>query len=178
MGAVEREAIVDATLVRPGMKLVGLPASGPHSNGYTLVRRLIEGLPLDTDPGGLGQPLGDAVIAPTRIYVAELLTLHARGWLRGAAHITGGGLTGNVPRMLPPGLGAVMQVGSWPRLPIFELLRARGDLTDFEMYQTFNNGLGMVITLAAEHAADVAAELHGFVVGDVVEDAEGQCVVA
>ncbi len=178
VGAVEREAIVDAALVRPGMKLVGLPSSGPHSNGYSLIRKLIAGLPLDSDPGGLGQPLADAVIAPTRIYVAELLKLHARGWLRGAAHITGGGLTGNVPRMLPAGLGAVMHAGSWPQLPIFDLLRARGGLSDFEMYQTFNNSLGMVLVVAAEHAADVAAELGGYSVGEVVEDAEGQCVVA
>lgn len=178
VGAVERDQIVDMAAVRPGMKLVGLPSSGPHSNGYSLVRRLIEGLPLDADPGGLGQPLGDAVIAPTRIYVKELLGLHARGWLRGAAHITGGGFTGNVPRMLPEGLGAVMYAGSWPELPIFRLLRARGGLSDFEMYQTFNNGLGMVIVVAPEHAADVAAELGGHVVGEVVPDPESRCVVA
>jgi len=177
VGAVERERLVDPTRVRAGMALVGIPSSGIHSNGYSLVRKLTEGLAMDADPGGLGAPLGDVLLAPTRLYVRELLALHARDALRGAAHITGGGFTGNVPRMLPEGLGAVMDLGSWPIPPVFALLRSRGGLSDEEMWQTFNNGLGMVLTVEAAEAADIAAEVGGHVVGRVVDDPTGSCVL-
>lgn len=177
VGAVESDRILDPTSVRPGDALVGLASSGPHSNGYSLLRKLIAGLPLDTDPGGLGAPLADVVMAPTRIYVRQLLDLHGRGLLHGAAHITGGGFTGNIPRMFPQGLGAIVDAGSWPVLPIFDLLRGRGELTDAEMYRTFNNGIGMVLTVRSDHAADIAAETGGYVMGRVVEDPAGEAVV-
>jgi phosphoribosylformylglycinamidine cyclo-ligase len=151
-----------------------------HSNGYSLVRKLTDALPMDRDPvevAALGAPLGDVLLRPTRIYVKELLALHARDELRGAAHITGGGFTGNVPRCLPPGLGAVLDDGAWPVPPIFTLLQRLGGLSAAEMHRTFNNGLGMIVVVRPEIAADVAAELGGHVVGRVVEDAEGAAVV-
>lgn len=177
VGAVERERIVDPARITRGAALVGLPSSGPHSNGYSLIRKLVADLDLAADPGGLGTSLGEALLAPTRIYVRELLTLHARDQLLGAAHITGGGFTGNVPRMLPPGLGAVLRRGSWPTPPVFDLLRRLGGLTDAEMHQTFNNGLGMVIAVPAADADAVARELGGHVVGEVVDDPAGEARV-
>lgn len=177
VGAVERDRIVDPTRVRAGDRLVGLPSSGPHSNGYSLIRKLVDGLDLAVDPGGWGRPLGDVLLAPTRIYVKELLSLHARDELLGAAHITGGGFPGNLPRMLPPGLGAVLRRGSWPIPPVFAFLRARGGLSDAEMWRTFNNGLGMVLVARADRAEAIAAELGGWVVGEVVADAAGEAWV-
>jgi phosphoribosylformylglycinamidine cyclo-ligase len=177
VGAVEREALVDGSAIRPGDAIVGLPSSGLHSNGYALARALLEELPMDSDPG-LGAPLGDVLLAPTRIYVRSLLDLHTRGVLLGAAHVTGGGLTGNVPRCLPPGLGAHLDRGAWTVPPLFELLRRRGGLTDAELFGTFNCGIGMVVVVRREVAEQVAIDTGGRVVGRVVDDTSGACVIA
>ncbi len=179
VGAVERGRIIDATKIRAGDVLVGLPSSGPHSNGYSLIRKLVEGLDLSAEHG-CGRPLADALMAPTRIYVKELLALHARGdggGMLGAAHITGGGFTGNVPRMFPAGIGAVMHKGAWPMDPVWTLLCERGALTDEELWRTFNAGLGMVLTVRPSLAEAVAKELGGYIVGETVEDAAGECRV-
>jgi phosphoribosylformylglycinamidine cyclo-ligase len=175
VGAVERADIPDLSRVKPGDALVGLPSSGCHSNGYSLVRKLTDGLPMDRDEWGLGAPLGEVLLRPTRIYVKDLLSVWKPFEVKAAAHITGGGFTGNVPRVLPPGLGAVLDAGSWPVPPLFGLLRSRGSLDDAEMYQTFNNGLGMVIVVTHDRASDLASTLGGFVVGRVVEDEKGEC---
>ncbi len=177
VGAVEREQRVDPSRIQPGDVLLGLPSSGVHSNGFSLVRRLCDDLPMDEDPGGLGETLGDALLRPTRIYVKELLALHAEGILLGAAHITGGGIPGNVPRCLPPGCGAVLDAGSWPEPPIFQLLRQRGNLSDEEMHRTFNCGLGMVVVVREDIADTVAARIGAFRVGRVVADSSGEAVV-
>lgn len=177
VGAVERERIIDPTRIKAGDVLVGLPSSGPHSNGYSLIRKLIDGLDLAQEHG-CGRPLADALMEPTRIYVKDLLALHQADRMLGAAHITGGGFTGNVPRMFPPGIGAVMRKGSWPMLPVFELLRERGELSDAEMFRTFNSSLGMVLTVRAVDAEAVAAELGGYIVGETVNDPQGECQVA
>lgn len=174
VGAVERDSIVDATRITTGNVLIGLPSSGPHSNGYSLVRKLVEGLDLAAEHG-CGRPLGDALMEPTRIYVKELLALHAADRMLGAAHITGGGLVGNVPRMFPPGIGAVMKKGSWPMGPVWSLLRERGGLSDAEMWRTFNSGLGMVLTVRAADAGAIAEELGGYIVGETVADEQGEC---
>ncbi len=181
VGAVERDALVDPSRVRPGDALVGIPSSGVHSNGYSLVRRLTDPLPMDRDPvevAPLGAPLGEVLLRPTRIYVREVLALHARGELKGAAHITGGGITGNLPRCLPEGTGARLDASAWPRPPVFALLRALGGLDDATMRRTFNDGLGMIVVVRPEVATDVAAELGGFVVGAVVEDPAHEVVFA
>ena len=177
VGAVERELLVDAARVTKGDVLVGLPSSGPHSNGYSLIRRLTDGIDPASDPAGLGAPLGEVLMAPTRIYVRELLSLHARGWLKGAAHITGGGFVGNIPRMLPAHLGAVVHEGTWPVPPVFRMLQNLGELTDTEMYRTFNNGIGMVLALDPKHAAAVIDEIGGFRLGEVVDDPTNGCRV-
>ncbi len=174
VGAVERDRIVDPTRIGPGDVLVGLPSSGPHSNGYSLIRKLVDGLDM-AEEHGCGRPLGDALLEPTRIYVKELLALHASDRMLGAAHITGGGFTGNVPRMFPPGIGAVMHKGSWPMDGVWPLLRERGQLTDAEMWRTFNAGLGMVLAVRRSDADAVAAELGGYIVGETVADAAGEC---
>ncbi len=177
VGVVERSAVLDGRDIQPGDKLVGLPSSGVHSNGYSLVRHLLDKLPMDRDDWGLGPPLGEVLLRPTRIYVKELLALRQRFGLLGAVHITGGGFTGNVPRVLPRGLGAVMHKGSWPELPIFALLRAQGELSDEEMYRTFNCGLGMILVVRPGEAEALAAEAGGFVVGEVVADEGGEARV-
>lgn len=177
VGAVERSELLDGSRIRPGDRLIGVPSTGVHSNGFSLVRRLCDPLPMDADPGGLGAPLGEVLLRPTRIYAKELLAWRSPLDLLGAVHVTGGGFTGNVPRVLPAGLGAVMDAGSWPVLPIFDLLRRLGGLDDPTMYRTFNNGLGMVLVVRPERATDAAAAVGGFVVGTVVEDAAATCVV-
>ncbi len=177
VGVVERDEVMNGKSIQAGDVLVGLPSSGVHSNGYSLVRRLLGDLPMNEDRWGLGAPLGEVLLRPTRIYVRELLRYRAEFNLIGAVHITGGGFTGNVPRVLPKGLGAVMIKGSWPELPIFRLLREVGSLSDEEMYRTFNCGLGMVLVVRPEHVAALVAASGGFVVGSVVEDAAGECVV-
>lgn len=178
VGAVERNQLLDGSQIRPGDALVGLPSSGVHSNGYSLVRHLLDPLPMDRDEWGLGAPLGEVLLRPTRIYVKDVLALRQRHELLGMAHITGGGFTGNVPRVLPAGLGARIDAGSWPVPPIFDLLRARGGLGDDEMYRTFNNGIGMVLVVRADIADTVAAELGGHRMGRVVEDPTQSAIVA
>ncbi|GDX82252.1 phosphoribosylformylglycinamidine cyclo-ligase [Deltaproteobacteria bacterium] len=177
VGVVERDEVMNGKQIQAGDALVGLASSGVHSNGYSLVRHLLGSLPMEEDHWGLGAPLGEVLLRPTRIYVKELLRYRAEFNLIGAVHITGGGFTGNVPRVLPKGLGAVMIKGSWPELPIFRMLREVGSLSDEEMYRTFNCGLGMVLVVRPEHAAALVAASGGYVVGSVVEDAAGECVV-
>jgi phosphoribosylformylglycinamidine cyclo-ligase len=178
VGAVERDQILDGAQIRPGDALIGLPSSGVHSNGYSLVRHLLDPLPMDEDLWGLGAPLGEVLLRPTRIYVKQLLDLRTRYELLGMAHITGGGFTGNIPRVLPAGLGARVDAGSWPVPPIFDLLRTRGGLSDAEMYRTFNNGIGMVVVVRSDVADAFAAEAGGYRIGRVVEDAAQEAVVA
>jgi phosphoribosylformylglycinamidine cyclo-ligase len=170
VGVVEADAIVDGRTVVAGDVLVGLPSSGVHYNGFSLVRKLVEGLSLEVDPGGLGGSLGETLLAPTRIYVKELLSLHREGVLKGAVHITGGGFYGNIPRMLPEGLGAEVVRGSWPELPVFEFLRQRGDLSELECFRTFNNGIGMVLILSPEVAEAIVARGGAYRIGAVVPD--------
>jgi phosphoribosylformylglycinamidine cyclo-ligase len=177
VGAVERDTLVDGSAIRSGDALVGIPSSGLHSNGFSLVRALLDELPMDSDQG-LGAPLGEVLLTPTRIYVRELLDLHAKGLLLGAAHVTGGGLPSNVPRCLPRGLGAHIDRSRWTMPPVFELLRRRGDLSDDELFATFNCGIGMVVVVRSEVAEDVARGVGGHVVGRVVSDTSSACVIA
>lgn len=169
VGAVERDELIDGSGVRPGDALVGLPSSGVHSNGFSLVRKVIAdaGWSLGSDPG-LGRPLGEVLLDPTTIYVKALLSIRDR--LLAAAHITGGGLPGNVPRVLPEGMGARLRRASWVEPAIFGLLRDAGRIDEESMLRTFNCGLGMVLVVRPEHADAVASELGGAVVGEVVAD--------
>jgi phosphoribosylformylglycinamidine cyclo-ligase len=165
VGAVERaEILAPRATVRPGDRLLAWPSSGLHSNGYSLVRRLVDALDWSAEHG-LGRPLGEVLLTPTRIYVRELLA--ARGAIKGAAHITGGGLIENLPRILPDGLGARLDGAAWQAPPIFGLLAERGGLSQRELHRTFNMGLGMVCAVAPERASEGALE-GALEVGEVV----------
>jgi phosphoribosylformylglycinamidine cyclo-ligase len=153
VGVVEKEAIIDGSKVAAGDALIGLASSGPHSNGYSLIRKLIEvsGATPATIIGG--RPLFERLLAPTRIYVKALLALLRALPVHGLAHITGGGLTDNIPRVLPPGLEAVLERRRWGVDPVFEWLQSAARLDAGEMYRTFNCGIGMVVIVPAAQAA-------------------------
>lgn len=168
VGVVERDGLIDATRVAAGDALIGVPSSGIHSNGYSLVRKICEGLDL-SEHHGLDAPLGEILLRPTRIYVPECKTLIAQFDVRSLVHITGGGFHENIPRGLPEGLGVVMDKGSWPVPPIFEFLRERGQLSATDVESTFNGGLGMIAVVPSSQAAEAAAAVGGHVVGRVVD---------
>jgi phosphoribosylformylglycinamidine cyclo-ligase len=152
VGVVERAKIVDGRAIRAGDVLLGLASSGAHSNGYSLIRRIVE----RERPG---PELLDALMAPTRIYVKPVLKLLAALPVKGLAHITGGGLVGNVPRMLPKGTRAVIRAGAWPRPALFEWLQRAGSVEAVEMHRVFNCGIGMVVAVAPAHAGRAARRL-------------------
>ena len=175
VGVVQDTALLGPQRVREGDVLIGLASSGLHANGYSLVRRaLLDGRPLDVIVPELGRPLADELLEPCTIHAPVVLDLHRRGLLHAAAHITGGGLAENVPRMMPEGLGARLDRGTWTEPAIFGLLQREADLSEADLYATFNMGLGMVLAVAPEHADAVAA--HGPVVG-LVETGQGVRVV-
>jgi phosphoribosylformylglycinamidine cyclo-ligase len=153
--------------VQDGDLLIGLEASGLHSNGFSLVRQaLLEdaGLRLDETPRGLSRPLVEELLEPTRIYSPLILDLNSRGLIRAAAHITGGGLYENVPRVLPSGLGAVIDPGSWTVPPIFDLVREAAGASRDEMFYVLNMGVGMVLVVAKgdEEAVLSIAQRNGY----------------
>jgi phosphoribosylformylglycinamidine cyclo-ligase len=161
VGAAERDALLPKD-VGPGDVLLGLGASGVHSNGFSLVRRVVAaaGLTLaDPAPFAPAETLGAALLAPTRIYVKSLLALHRAGLLKAAAHITGGGLPGNLPRVLPAGVTAVLDGASWPVPPVFAWLASAGNVAADEMLRVFNCGIGMVVVVGAAEAEAASAQL-------------------
>jgi phosphoribosylformylglycinamidine cyclo-ligase len=159
VGAVEKSKILTGTDVKPGDVVLGLASSGVHSNGFSLVRKCIEraagSLPATLD----GKPFRQAVMEPTRLYVKPVLAALARHPVKALAHITGGGLLENIPRVLPAGLAAHLKAGSWPRTELFAWLQATAGIDDHEMNRTFNNGIGMVVVVAPEHARSTAGTL-------------------
>ncbi|MFQ5894878.1 MAG: phosphoribosylformylglycinamidine cyclo-ligase [Nitrospinota bacterium] len=161
VGWVERERLVDGSALRAGDLLLGLPSSGLHSNGFSLIRRIFPesewGEPAPVPE--LGCPLGEELLRPTRIYARPLLALAGRGLLAGAAHITGGGIPGNLSRILPAGLAAELGAGSWPVPPIFRLAARRGPVEEKEMLRVFNLGLGMVLAVHPERAGEAEEAL-------------------
>jgi phosphoribosylformylglycinamidine cyclo-ligase len=185
VGCVERSRIVDGSGVRPGDAVLGLASSGLHSNGYSLVRRaLLDRHPLDWRPPELsGRTLAEALLEPTRIYSRDVLALLERVPVRSMAHVTGGGLPGNVPRNLPQGTRAVCDERRWPRPPIFDLVEREGGVPRDEMIRTFNMGLGMVAVLAPSDVSTAQEILRGrglesWVVGGIEKGAgEATCEV-
>jgi phosphoribosylformylglycinamidine cyclo-ligase len=160
VGAVERGALLDGSAIRHGDVLLGLGASGAHSNGYSLIRKLLPGATLGAPaPFDRDRTLGDVLLAPTRLYIAALLPLLKARRIAGLAHITGGGLLENVPRMLPAGARARIDAGRWPAPPLFAWLRDRGGIAPDEMLRTFNCGIGMVAAVAGDDADAVATAL-------------------
>ncbi|MBH1965318.1 MAG: phosphoribosylformylglycinamidine cyclo-ligase [Comamonadaceae bacterium] len=159
VGAVEKSKILTGRDVAEGDVVLGLASSGVHSNGFSLVRKCIERA-ADQLPATLdGQPFREAVMAPTRLYVKNVLAALAKHPIKALAHITGGGLLENIPRVLPDGLAAHLVNGSWPRTELFSWLQKTAGISDFEMNRTFNNGIGMVLVIKAEEGAACAETL-------------------
>lgn len=155
VGAVERSRLVDGSSVVEGDLLWGLPSSGLHTNGYTLARRALEGIPLDASVPELGRTLGEELLEPHRSYLRTMEPLLELGLVRAMAHITGGGLTGNIPRSLPRGLVAELDWGSWSVLPIFRLIEERVGVPLSEMVAVFNMGLGFVFATRPDAVEEV-----------------------
>ncbi|WP_347483952.1 phosphoribosylformylglycinamidine cyclo-ligase [Vandammella animalimorsus] len=159
VGVVEKSKILDGKQIAAGDVVLGLASSGVHSNGFSLVRKCIDRagsqLPATLD----GKPFREAVMAPTRLYVRSVLAALAQHPIKGLAHITGGGLLENIPRILPDGLGAQLQAGSWPKSELFAWLQTTAGIDDVEMNRTFNNGIGMVLVVAPEQAQAVTQTL-------------------
>ena len=158
VGVVEKDAIIDGARVEPGDAVIGLASSGPHSNGYSLIRKLIALAGATSATELAGRPLLEQLLMPTRIYVKSLLALMRELPVHGLAHITGGGLTDNIPRVLRTGLEVVLQRRAWPRPAVFEWLARTGRIEDAEMHRTFNCGIGM-IAIVASGRADEALRL-------------------
>jgi phosphoribosylformylglycinamidine cyclo-ligase len=178
---VDKDKVVDGRSIVPGDLVLGLSSSGLHSNGYSLVRRVLleeRGLSLAEHGPGLGCALGEELLRPTKIYVRPLQRLMAKVAVKGMAHITGGGLLENIPRVLPPGVRVVLRAGSWPVLPVFHLLRELGSIAEEEMLRTFNLGIGFVVIVAAEDVESAVAILQEvgekvYVIGRVVTGEPG-----
>ena len=148
VGVVEKQGIIDGRSIAPGDAVIGLASSGAHSNGYSLIRRVVERSGADLNADFDGRTLGEALLAPTRIYAKPLLALIKTIEVKGLAHITGGGLVENVPRVLPARVKAVLQRSAWPLLPLFQWLQREGNIADDEMHRVFNCGIGMVLVVA------------------------------
>ncbi len=152
VGVVEKSQIIDGRSIAPGDVVLGLASSGAHSNGYSLIRRILARAKPDMAADFHGRSFADALLAPTRIYVKPLLALMQQVTVKGLAHITGGGLTGNIPRILPENATAMIERSAWPLQPLFQWLQREGNVADDEMFRVFNCGIGMVVILAAEDA--------------------------
>ncbi|NDL67314.1 phosphoribosylformylglycinamidine cyclo-ligase [Clostridiales bacterium F-3ap] len=181
VGIVDKKDVIDGSRVQAGDVLLGLPSSGIHSNGYSLVRKLfdINAENLSAYNEALGATLGDALLEPTRIYVKTIQALkEADVDIKALSHVTGGGFIENIPRMLPEGAMASIQLGSWPVLPVFQVMQGLGDIPQRDMYNTFNMGIGMVAAMTAEEAEKAIRVLEArgekaYVIGQVREGAEG-----
>ncbi|MBL4622323.1 MAG: phosphoribosylformylglycinamidine cyclo-ligase [Immundisolibacteraceae bacterium] len=177
VGVVEKAQIIDGSKINRGDRIIGLASSGVHSNGFSLVRKILERAEATLDQPFQQTTLGQALLAPTRIYVAALLPLLRAGRINGLSHITGGGLLENIPRVLPQGLGAELYRDSWPQLPLFDWLQSAGGVVDEQMYRTFNCGIGMVAMVAQDQVQGVIDDLiasgeQAWDIGQVVSDDE------
>jgi phosphoribosylformylglycinamidine cyclo-ligase len=160
VGMVEKDQIISGAAIQPGDVVLGLASSGAHSNGYSLIRKIIEQNRIDLSGNLDGKTLTDLIMAPTRIYVKPVLQLMQQIPVKGLAHITGGGLVENVPRILPDTLMAVLQKRAWRMPPLFHWLQQQGNVADSEMARVFNCGIGMAIVIAPEHADTALGCLH------------------
>ncbi len=180
VGIVDKEKIIDGSNMKAGDVLIGLASSGIHSNGYSLVRKVFN---VDSDNlvrfnESLGSSVGEELLKPTKIYVKSILSLINQYSIKGIAHITGGGFIENIPRMVPNHLHAIINKGSWPVLPIFQLLQDLGEVKENEMYNTFNMGVGMVLAVKKEDAEGCIKALealgeHAYAIGQIVEGEGG-----
>ena len=186
VGVAEKSAIVDGSTIAEGDVLIGLPSTGVHSNGFSLVRKALfeqAGYTVDTELDELGgEKLGDVLLTPTKIYVKALSPLFKAGVVKGVAHITGGGFIENIPRMIPDGLAAEIELGTWPVLPIFDVLEKAGNIDHKEMYNIFNMGIGMVLAIDPARKDETLKLLTdnnepAYVLGSITADTTGTQIV-
>jgi phosphoribosylformylglycinamidine cyclo-ligase len=180
VGIVDRKKIIDGKSIKEGDVLIGLPSSGLHSNGFSLVRKLLNPDPekLKEYVQSLGTTLGEELLKPTRIYVKTILDLKEKFNIKGISHITGGGFIENIPRMIPEGLRVKINLGTWPVLPIFTLLQQLGGISERSIYNTFNMGIGMVMAVDAEAAKNIVDHLKAkgeaaYIIGEVIKGEAG-----
>src|SRR5678816_1286363 len=162
VGVADREKVIDGKGITPGDVLLALPSVGLHTNGYSLARKLfleVAGYEVDTHLEALGMTVGEALLQPHLSYLRPLNELLDSGIIKGLAHITGGGLTDNIPRILPAGAAVEIDKGSWPVLPVFKIMQEIGSVSDAEMFRTFNMGVGMVVVSSAANQAAVESHL-------------------
>lgn len=179
VGAVEKSQIIDGSRIAPGDVVLGLASSGIHSNGYSLVRKIIQVAKPDLEADFHGRKLADVLMAPTRLYVKPLLALMASMEVKGLVHITGGGLVENIPRVLADNLTAVLDSKSWTMPPLFQWLQQHGGVADAEMHRVFNCGIGMTVIVSKENADAAMAQLQAagetvYRIGEIRARAEGQ----
>jgi phosphoribosylformylglycinamidine cyclo-ligase len=177
VGIVEKSRVVDGSAIRAGDQLVGIASSGLHSNGYSLARKVFfERMRLKprSKVKGLTKSIGEELLVPTKIYVRPLLDLLKKFHIHGMAHITGGGITDNLPRVIPPGCKAVIWRGTWPVHPIFKVLQEAGNVAEEEMLRTFNNGVGMILAVPARETEGIISHLKrwkekAYLIGEIVK---------
>jgi len=179
VGAVEKSQIIDGSKITPGDVVLGLASSGIHSNGYSLVRKIISVAKPDLEADFHGRKLADVLMAPTRLYVKPLLALMQSMEVKGMVHITGGGLVENIPRVLADNLTAVLDASSWTMPPLFQWLQQHGGVADAEMHRVFNCGIGMTVIVSKENADAAMAQLQAagetvYRIGEIRARAEGQ----
>ena len=177
VGIVEKAKIVDPDSVKVGDVVIGIESTGVHSNGFSLVRKLIKNNQVSLDQSCGGRPLGEVLLEPTRIYADSVLTIVPSGEVRALAHITGGGLPGNIQRVMPKGLSVRLNRQSWPTQPIFDWIQSQSNLDDEEMMETFNCGIGMVAIVSQQAEAEIrnnldALELPAYTIGAVAPSDE------
>jgi phosphoribosylformylglycinamidine cyclo-ligase len=181
VGIVEKEKIINGLGIREGDAIIGLSSNGLHSNGYSLVRKLffdMQKMNLDTYIPELGNKLGEELLRPTKIYVKAFMTLRDNVEIKGMAHITGGGIPGNLPRIVPEGICAHIKSGSWPVPPIFQIIEKIGNIADDEMKRIFNMGIGYIIIASKDTSGDAISLLHkagynAFIIGNIEKGGRG-----
>ena len=186
VGVVDNDAIIDGSSITKGDKIIGIASNGLHSNGYSLARKVfLEAMKLNLNdkPNDLTQTLGEELLTPTRIYVKTVLNLMRDFTIKGVAHITGGGLLENLPRVLPQKCKAIINRNSWDKPVIFEMLREGGNIPEEEMYRTFNYGIGMAIVVPEQEVEDIVGRLAGlgetaFIIGEIVQSTAPEVVLA
>ncbi|NLM09800.1 MAG: phosphoribosylformylglycinamidine cyclo-ligase [Clostridiaceae bacterium] len=180
VGIVNKDDIIDGKAIKNGDKLIGIPSSGVHSNGFSLVRKIFSDNKeaLNKYFQELDSPVGDVLLTPTKIYVNTVLKIKEKYNIKGIAHITGGGFIENIPRMIPAGLKAIIHKGTWPVLPIFELIAKQGNVEEMDMYNTFNMGIGMVLAVDADASQEIISCINelgerAYLIGEI-DEGEGR----
>lgn len=184
VGLAEKSQMITGEKIQAGDVLIGLPSSGIHSNGYSLVRKVffeMNSFAIDEKLPELKEKLSDEILTPTKIYVESVMPLVKKELINGIAHVTGGGFVENIPRMLPENLACEIELGSWPVLPIFDALAKYGEIPEMEMYEIFNMGIGMVLAISPEKLSELQADLterneEFYLIGKVTEKQESAIV--